>query len=141
MLAAEVALGAGDAPTAREEAEAVTQAIARSGQADALLAWSARAALDAGRAALLAHDAGAALPLLRRALELRRKVLLPTSPKLADAMIAVATAEFDRGDGDDARPLAKDAAAIYAAQHELGDQYRAPLRALQARLGGGPSRQ
>jgi len=46
-------------------------------------------------------------------------VLRAASPKLAEAMTA----------------LAVEAASIHAAQPELGDQYRRPLRDLQARLG------
>jgi len=134
LLAAEVALAAGDATGAAVEADAAVQAIARSGQADALDAWSARAALDVGRAALLARDTATALPPLRRALDLRRKLLLPASPKLAEAMIALAGAELDHGERAAARALAAEAASIHAAQPELGDQYRRPLRDLQARV-------
>ncbi|HEY6942531.1 serine/threonine-protein kinase [Dokdonella sp.] len=135
LLGAEVALGGGDAAAARAEADAAARMIARSGQSGALEAWNARAALDAGRAAALAHDTEAATTSLRQALELRRKVLLPTSPKLADAMTALASAELDRGDRAAARTLADEAAAIHATQSELGAQYRRPLRDLQARLG------
>jgi serine/threonine-protein kinase len=134
LLAAEIALAAHDAATAASEAHAVAQAIARSGQGDALVPWSARAALDAGRAAALAHDHDAASASLHRALELRRSILLPTSPRLADALVALASTELDRDDRAAARMLADEAAAIHAAQPELGDQYRHPLRTLQDRL-------
>ncbi|MGN6517832.1 MAG: tetratricopeptide repeat protein [Dokdonella sp.] len=135
LLAAEAALASGDAAAASTESLAVAQAIARSGEADALDPGSARAALDAGRAAALAHDTAGASASLRRAIGLRRKVMLPTSPQLAEALVALASVELDRGDRAAARTLAGEATAIHAAHPELGEHYRRPLRDLMARLG------
>jgi len=134
LLAGEVALAGGDARAAAAAAKQAHAAIAASGRADYLKAYTARADLAIGRAHLHDRKPDDATAPLQEALALRREVLLPTSPKIAEAEVALAVAAADRGELREARTLAGAASAIQAAHAELGEQYRQPLRDLLARL-------
>jgi tetratricopeptide (TPR) repeat protein len=84
--------------------------------------------------ALSASDrATEALPHLERALELRQ-TQFKWSPRLAEAQIALADCKLSLGDSAASRALYEKAKAIHAANRELSDFYRKPLRDLGARL-------
>jgi eukaryotic-like serine/threonine-protein kinase len=85
-----------------------------------------------GQARLRNGDARAALPLLQSALAERRQNLDPSSPKIAEAEIALGECYRALGDGAEASHLATAAALIENSHGELGRQYRDPLRRLQA---------
>lgn len=124
-----------DDPGALEQAlTSVRAEVGRRGQASYLNSYLASADLLEGKAKLMRHDAEGALPLLRRALATREELLTPSSPRLAEAQIALARCHLDLGQTEPAQSLATAAAAIHAQQRELGEQYRTPLRQLQARL-------
>jgi len=89
--------------------------------------------LALGRALVAADRAPEALPHLERALALRQ-TQFATSPRLAEAQIALAECKLVLGDGDASRALFAKAQAIHAANRELGRQYRQPLETLGAKL-------
>jgi serine/threonine-protein kinase len=134
LLAAEVAFANGDDAQAIEAATAARQLIAQSGLGEYLDMYSARADLYEGLATLRKGEAARAVPLLQHALALRERVLLPNSPRIAEATIALADAELEQGDIAHAREHATTAHSMQAAQGELGEHYRRPLRELEARL-------
>jgi serine/threonine-protein kinase len=59
------------------------------------------------------------------------------SPALADSQIALAKCLLDLGHRDQARALLAQAKAIHSTYKDLGEQFRKPLRALEARLADG----
>jgi serine/threonine-protein kinase len=89
--------------------------------------------LTLGRSLLAADRARDALPHLTRALELRQSQFA-SSPRLAEAQLALAECNLRLGDTTGARALLARARAIHAANGELGEQYRKPLRNLSGRL-------
>ncbi|MFC5490395.1 protein kinase domain-containing protein [Dokdonella soli] len=134
LLSAEIALADGHSESVAKLAAEVRQQIAGNGLAAYLKACAARADLVEGMTLLRARQAGAALPLLQRAVSLRQATFDPSSPKIAEAQVALANAFLDLGDTGKARALAAAASTIDAAQEELGEHYRRPLRELLARL-------
>jgi serine/threonine-protein kinase len=89
--------------------------------------------LSLGSALSAADRAKEALPHLERALELRQ-AQFASSPRLAEAQIALADCKLRLGDVAGARALLARAITIHAANLELGEQYRKPLRDLTERL-------
>ena len=89
--------------------------------------------LALGSALSAADSAKEALPHLERALELRQ-TQFKSSPRLAEAQIALADCRLRLGDVPGARALLAQARAIHAANGALGEQYRRPLRDLSQRL-------
>jgi hypothetical protein len=87
-----------------------------------------------GRAHLRGGDAVAAHPLLAQALTTRTASLLPQSPKIAEAQLALAECELARGRRKEAAALVEQAAAIEAQHPALSERYRAPLQRLRAQL-------
>ncbi|TCO43196.1 serine/threonine-protein kinase [Dokdonella fugitiva] len=79
------------------------------------------------RARLLRGDAARARPLLADALAARHALYLPTSPRIAEAALALAEAEFALGLGADARSHLDQAEAI-AAQAGLAARWVAALQ-------------
>jgi hypothetical protein len=74
-------------------------------------------------------------PYLRQAVALGAKVFDErSSPDLADAEIALAECLLDLKKINEARALAIAARSIHAQHKKLGDQYRGPLRTLEANL-------
>ncbi len=97
--------------------------------------WTAQAALQEGKGLLLTQRAAEALPLLQRAVQLGPEVYdTSRSPNLADSQIALGICLIDLGRRDEARALLAQAKAIHAAHKDLGEQFRKPLRELEARL-------
>ncbi|HEY6124938.1 MAG TPA: serine/threonine-protein kinase, partial [Steroidobacteraceae bacterium] len=88
-----------------------------------------------GRALNAAGRAQEALPHLERTLVLRQ-TQYANSPRLAEAQIALADCKLTLGDAAAGRALFDKARAIHAANRELSDFYRKPLRDLGARLAG-----
>jgi serine/threonine-protein kinase len=89
--------------------------------------------LELGRALSASDRAAEAKPHLQRALELRQ-TQYASSPRLAEAQIALADCLRRIGDIPASRALLTTAQAIHAANRELGPQYRRPLAELTARL-------
>jgi hypothetical protein len=89
--------------------------------------------LSLGRALSATDHAREALPHLERALVLR-KPQFAESPWLAEAQVALADARLRAGDAAGARALLAQAQRIHAANRELGEQFRKPLRELELKL-------
>jgi serine/threonine-protein kinase len=118
-----------------ERARDVRTRIGESGLADYFKRWEAQAALLEGKGLLLEGHVSEALPMLERAVELGGEVYdRDRSPLLAESQIALAWCLAESGRTDGARALLSQAKAIHATHQELGEQFRAPLRALDARL-------
>jgi serine/threonine protein kinase len=98
----------------------------------------ADAALRLGQALERAGDASQARANIEHAVQLRETNDAPASPWLAEARIALANCLIDGGEMKGARMLLAQAASAQAAQAELGEHFKAPLRALQARMSGRP---
>jgi tetratricopeptide (TPR) repeat protein len=136
---AEIALAQGHMEAAAALAAAVRARAAASANRGYLARWEAHAALIEGKARRLAHRPADALSLLERAVELRTTLYdREYSPALADAQVALAECLLDVGQREQAARLAVRARRIQASHRELGEHYRNPLRALEARLGQSP---
>lgn len=135
VLGARIAFAAGDFDTAISGTTALRGRIEQSGLAAYLGSYLADAALIEARIALDRGHAAAAQGPLQRALALRETTYLADSPRIAEALTALALSHLETGDLAGARTYAGRAAAIQAAHTELAPRYREPLRALQARLG------
>jgi tetratricopeptide (TPR) repeat protein len=97
--------------------------------------WEARSSIITGRAYLMQHRATEAIPLLTRGADLSRQLYdIATSPDLAAADVALASAMLDVAERAKAEELAKEAAAILRTHKELGAQFTDPVRLLEARL-------
>ena len=99
-------------------------------------ALEATAFLRLGEAQQGANDPGAARANLERALQLRLTTEAPNSPALAEAQIALANCLLDLGERRLARRLIDEAKVIHAANKELGEHYRKPLRDSELRQKG-----
>jgi serine/threonine-protein kinase len=120
------------------KARQVQRQIKESGLLAYLKRWMARAALEEGKGLLLMRHASEALPPLQRAVQLGAEVYdRDLSPALADSQIALAKCLLDLGHRDQARALLAQAKAIHSTYKDLGEQFRKPLRALEARLADG----
>jgi tetratricopeptide (TPR) repeat protein len=86
-----------------------------------------------GQALAGADRAAQALPHLQRALTLRQTQYV-SSPRLAEAQLALADCQLRLGNADGARALLAQARKIHAANTELAAVYREPLRNLERRL-------
>ncbi|MBS1858124.1 MAG: serine/threonine protein kinase [Acidobacteria bacterium] len=130
---AELARGRPDAAIAL--AHEVRTRIQDAGLGDYLKRWEARAALVEGKALLFSGRNSSALPLLERATVLGRDVFDPErSPLMADSQVALAKCLVTVGRPGEARPLLARARGIHATHRDLGEQYRRPLRELEALL-------
>jgi tetratricopeptide (TPR) repeat protein len=89
--------------------------------------------LALGQALTATDHAGEALPHLERALMLRQPQFA-SSPLLAEAQTALADCKLRLGDTGAARALLARAKSIHAANRELGEHFRAPLREVERRL-------
>ncbi len=134
-LSAEVQLAAGDAAGAAALASSVRDRVRASPQQPTLRELQADADEVLGQAQRKAGHAADALAPLKEAVALRAALYDPlASPRLADAQVALASCLLDLGDRAPAQALFDQASAIHAVHPQLGDQYRRPLRELQARL-------
>ena len=131
---AEVALARGDSQTAARLAEQAGSRFSASKDESYLRDPEARAAMIEGRARLLNGEASRALPLLQRAVELRRSIMDANSPELAEAQIALGECYFALGDNQHAKLLAAAASSGLASHPQIGKQFSQPLQELQGRL-------
>ena len=131
---AENALARNDLDLASSLASQVIRSLSTSSARDYLKWLEARAALVQGRANLRLGHPSDALPLLQRAVELRRAIADPVSPLLASAQVELADCYLDLGDTAKASDLADDARTALASHRELGAQYLKPLHELEQRL-------
>ncbi|MDE3165464.1 MAG: hypothetical protein KGN36_06645, partial [Acidobacteriota bacterium] len=132
---AEAELGRNRPDAAIDRAREVRTRIEGGGLGAYLKRWEARAALVEGKAHLVARRPAAALPPLQLATRLGTDVFDPArSPLLADSQIALAKCLAALGSPDEARPLLLQAKAIHSTHPDLGEQYRRPLRELEALL-------
>ena len=111
--------------------------IQRSSVRDNFQTLEADAALRSGQALQRSGDLQVAHKNLERALQLREANDDGTSPWRAEAQIALADCLIDLGERERARSLFAAAAVVHAAQKELGEHFKKPLRALASRLQGG----
>ena len=100
----------------------------------------ADAAMIEARARLLRGDAAGAQPLFAGALATRGELYLPTSPRIAEAALALAEAEFALGRDADARRHLGEAEAIGGGHIELAGRYGEPLRRVRSLAAVVPSR-
>jgi tetratricopeptide (TPR) repeat protein len=139
-LQAKLALALGNASRAQELARESILIIQSSKSKAYLAAAEQQFRVVSGKALLSMNQAATAEPMLRQALELGFRVYEPLrSPELADTQITLAQALLYLKQPVEARALAAKASAIHATHKELGDQYRQPLRALEARLAAMPA--
>jgi tetratricopeptide (TPR) repeat protein len=137
LARAEASLARNRPQEAIEEARAVQSRIEASGLGLYFKRWEAEAALQEGKALLLSRRPLEALPLLQRALRLGLDVYDPDrSPRLAGAEIALAQDLVALDRRAEALPMLARAKAIHATHRDLGEQYRKPLRELEALLRG-----
>ncbi|MEO7755369.1 MAG: tetratricopeptide repeat protein, partial [Dokdonella sp.] len=134
LLEAEVDLSAHRGDLATELSQRVRNKLAKNDMDAYLGFYAMRADLIEGEAALQDNHPQAALPLLQSSLRIREKLLDPSSPKIAEAQIALARCHLAMGELKQAQTLATSATAIHSLHKELGEQYRQPLRELQAQL-------
>jgi serine/threonine-protein kinase len=134
LASADVELAAGNPAGAEALARAARERIERGGLAAWLGQYTLRGDFTEGIALLEQGKPAMAAPLLQRALATREKLLAPASPRIAEAQVALARCDLALGDIAQAQALAAAATAIHAAHKALGEQYRAPLRDLHARL-------
>ena len=134
LLSAEVE----SATTRQADAIGLASSIRRKLERSAVAAYYrplvSRANFIEGYADLRKGETRSAIPLLQRALTERQENLDPSSPRIAEAQIAIAECHLLQGDLAAARELANAAAVIEAVHKELGPQYRGPLKRLQAKL-------
>jgi hypothetical protein len=132
-----VELALGRPGAAIEQAREVQERIQGSGVGPYLKRWEAQAALVEGKGLLLTQRAPDALPQLQRAVLLGSEVYDPErSPDLAGSQVALASCLIELGHRDQARALLAQAKAIHSTHKDLGEQFRKPLRELEARLAG-----
>ena len=132
---ADVELARNRSDLAIQQARAVRSRVAASGLGLYFKRWDAQATLAEGKGMLLTGRSDEALPLLQRALQLGSDVYDPDrSPNLADSQIALASCLLNLGRKDRARELPAQARAIHATHKDLGEQFRKPLRELEARI-------
>jgi serine/threonine-protein kinase len=132
---AEIALIQGDTQAAAGEAARLRTHELPDDKRMYLESYELRSLLVEGQALVLHGEAHDALPLLQRAVLLAARVYDPgTSPRLADADIALAHCYVILGDLPAARKLLAQATAIHATHPRLGEHYRKRLRQLAALL-------
>ena len=128
-----------DSPQAAANmASAVRLKIAANPERPYLMNLEAEASLIEGEALCRQQRAGDALPLLQRAVALSEALYdRRSSPRLAQAQIALGDCHLDRGDRVHARALLEQARDIHALHRELGVPYTRPLENLARRLKAG----
>jgi serine/threonine-protein kinase len=114
LVEAELELGEGHADQAIVRAAGAVARARASELAPFLRSTIADGAVLEGRARLRRGDAAGGRPLLADALATRRTLYLPASPRIAEAALALAEAEFALGLGADARAHLGQAEAIAA---------------------------
>ena len=131
---AENALARGDNQLAAQLAAKVLQEVSATGARDYVKWLEARAAFVQGQADLQLGQPREALPLLQRAVELRKSTVNASSPVLALAQTELAECYLDLGDSEKAKGIAAEAGKALAAHRELNSRYTRPLQDLKKRL-------
>lgn len=135
LLGARIAVAAGDASGALRLATGATARARASALAPSLSGQIAEGEWLEGLARLRSGDAAAARQPLADALARRSAQLLPTSPKIAQAQLALAECALAQGERSEAAALLAKAEAIFARHPALATPYRQPAAQLRARLG------
>jgi serine/threonine-protein kinase len=136
LLEAELELHAGNTARAAQLAGASGARIGAGELAQYLRSLHSDGELIEGLAHLRGGDAGAARPLLDRALATRAELYLPASPRIAEAELALAECDLAQGRGDEATRHMEQAAAIEAQHASLARRYTEPLQRMRERLAG-----
>jgi serine/threonine-protein kinase len=134
LLSGEVDLAAGETKATIEFAQRVRSALEHADLAKYMKSSLTRADFMEGVATLKEGRAEDALPLLQHAVETRLEILLPESPKIAEAQIALAECLATLGKPAEAKNQLAAAHAILAPQSELAPAYRLALQTAEARL-------
>ncbi len=135
LARAEADLARNRADAAIDQARQVRSRIEGSGLSTYFKRWEAQAALLEGKGLLLKQRTPDALPLLKRAVQLGSDVYdHDRSPALADSQVALAKCLLALGRPDQARDLLAEAKAIHSTHKDLGEQFKKPLRELEALL-------
>lgn len=133
LLDADVDLASGQGASAIRLVEQVRNKIAKAGLTRYSVFQAMRSDLIEAQALLKAAKPAEAEPLLRRTLAMREQLLAPSSPRIAEAQIALAECDLAMGREEEAMRLETAARAIHAQHKELGEQYRGPLQQLERR--------
>jgi len=139
LIAAQAYLQLGRSTDARLVAQQALDLIRSSPNRTYYQTLEADALLRVGQAENFLRDHEMARANLERAVALRSATDDPTSAGLAEAQIALADCLLDSGNRNQATRLLAKARAIHAVHKELGEQFRKPLRELQARVAMHPS--
>ncbi len=134
VLKAEAALARGDREAAVRLAAQARAELSATAARQWLKRTEARAALAEGRGDLIEHRAADALPLLRRALDLRSDILDANSPELAEAQVFLAACYLDLGERAQAAALRGQARAIQTSHRQLAREYKEPFEELARRM-------
>ncbi len=131
---AAAALATGDADSALRHALAARERLERAATRAYWPTLEAEALLELGRAQLRLRQHAGAKASLERALKLRVATEDAQSPWIAEVEAALGEAALAGGDVAAARGLVASATRIVAAHRDLGEQFRAPVRALGAAI-------
>lgn len=134
LAAARIDLAAGDHGAAARLAAAAVEQIRARPQAAYLRLEIADGELLEGLARVRGGDAADARGLLADALAIRTQLLLPKSPRIAEAELALAECELALGRRAEAAARVAKAEAIERQHVALSARYRAPLEKLRAQL-------
>jgi tetratricopeptide (TPR) repeat protein len=135
ILLSQALLQQGHVADAQSNARQALESIVNSPAREYFQTLEADAALRLGQAQQGAGDAKAARANLEHAVKLREtNDEVTQSPWLAEAQIALANCLIDLDQRETARRLIGKATAIEATHKELGEQFKAPLRSVAARL-------
>jgi tetratricopeptide (TPR) repeat protein len=138
-LAARIELDAGHLDEAKRLAANATARARAADFAKALETKIAESELIEGLATLRGGDASGARPLLERTLATREAKLLPKSPLIAEAELALAECDIAEGRRASASARIERAAAIEEQHSSLSDEYTGPLARLRAALKARPA--
>jgi serine/threonine-protein kinase len=134
VLRSQAHLQRGDLDKALELANRAHSAVAESSARQYFGALESETSAQVARVHLAAGRGEAARPYIERALAWLRVNDAPTSPYLAEAEVLDGRCMLLLGDAPKAGAAARRAAAIHAAQPEVGDHFVLPLRELQRAL-------
>ena len=134
VLRAQAALARKDAAEGIRQAALVRTQLSTLAARPWLKSREARATLAEGRGGKMLGSCAEALPLLKRAVELRSELLDANSPSLGDAQLALAACYLDLGERVRAAELLARARKIQTAHRELAREFTTPLLELERRM-------
>ncbi|MEP7043189.1 MAG: protein kinase [Dokdonella sp.] len=134
LLEAQISLQSDDNTKAAALAADVGKRARASELAPYLHLLIADSELTEGLARLRGGNPQGACPILSRAFATRSNVLLPKSPKIAEAGLALAECELALGKRSEAANMLAQAEAIESQHASLSGRYRKPLERLRAQL-------